>query len=200
MKNPVLDIPADYDKSTATKTQIRMWEKEVDIPVNKKDNLNTNIRKLFSLIMGQCTESLKAMLKVVPTFQAIEDYNDVMGFLCEINGVDFKFEAHENIQVSLWNMKISTVNTYQNHLDRVKYLDKVKSQVSISKQINSGIWYDPVTTEAEMKITKMKKQKRSRQKPPSNRYCPRNGKKKRTWKLHFSWEKINPTSLFAWTW
>ena len=66
--------------------------------------------------------------------------------------------------------------------------------------MNVGIWYDPVTTEAELKITKMIKQQRSRQWTPWNLHWTRSGQKKRTPQSHFSWEKIHPMSLFAWTW
>ena len=114
----MLDIPDDYDESTAPKTQIRTWEKEVGIHVKNKYQLNTNIRKLFYLIMGQCTEALKAKLRGLPTFQAIEYKNDVMGFLRTIKEVLSKFEEHKKQFLSLFNMKKRTVN----YLDPVQYL------------------------------------------------------------------------------
>ena len=49
-------------------------------------------------------------------------------------------------------------------------------QVEISKHMNAGAWYDPVTTEEELKITKMMKQKLSRQQPPWNCQWHMNGK------------------------
>ena len=36
----------------------------------------------------------------------------------------------------------------------MRNLEKENVQVSINKQINASIWYNPVTTEAELKITK----------------------------------------------
>ena len=116
----MLDIPANYDESTANKTQIRIREKEVDIHVNKKYLLNTNIGTLFSLIVVKWTESLKAKLRGLSTLQAIEYDNDAIGFLRAIIEVVFQFEAHENIHIYLWNMKNRTVNSYRNHLDPVK--------------------------------------------------------------------------------
>ena len=150
----MLDIPANYDESTANKTQIRIREKEVDIHVNKKYLLNTNIGTLFSLIVVKWTESLKAKLRGLSTLQAIEYDNDAIGFLRAIIEVVFQFEAHENIHISLWKTKNRTVNTYHNHLDHVNYLEKVKVQGSISEKMNAGVWCDPVTTEAALKICK----------------------------------------------
>ena len=54
-------------------------------------------------------------------------------------------------------MKNRTVNTHQNQLDPVQYLVKLKAQVLISDQMNAGIWYDPLTTESELNITKNNK-------------------------------------------
>ena len=69
---------ADYDKITSTKTQIMIWEKEVNISVQKKYQLNTNIGKLFSLIMGKYIESLKANLQGILTFQSIKYNNNAI--------------------------------------------------------------------------------------------------------------------------
>ena len=73
LNNTVLDILDSYDEWTATKTQIRIWENEVNINVKKKDRLNTNTGKLLSLIMGQCTEALKAKLRGLSTLQDIKE-------------------------------------------------------------------------------------------------------------------------------
>ena len=67
------------------------------------------------------------------------------------------------------------MNTYHNHLDPLEYLEKVKVKVSIKKQMNAGAWYDPVTTEEELKTTKMIKLQLSRQRPSWNWQWHRNG-------------------------
>ena len=72
--------------------------------------------------MGQCTEIFKAKLRGIPTFQSIEDDNNVIVFICGVKEAAFKLEAHRNTHVSLWNMKKRTVNMYHNHLDPVKLL------------------------------------------------------------------------------
>ena len=76
-----MELTDNYDESTDTKTHIRIQENKVDIHINNKDLLNTNIGKLFYLIMGKCTKSLKAKLQVLSKFQAIEYKNDTIVFL-----------------------------------------------------------------------------------------------------------------------
>ena len=77
----MLYIPANYYESIFTKTQIRIWEKDVDIHVNKTDRLDTNISKMFSLIILKFKEAFKDRLQALSTFQGIKDVNDAIGFL-----------------------------------------------------------------------------------------------------------------------
>ena len=74
----MLDILADYDVRNATKTQIRIWEREVNICVRKQYQLNTNIGKIFFIIMRLYLESLKANLRGLLTFQAIKYNNNAI--------------------------------------------------------------------------------------------------------------------------
>ena len=69
---------ADYDKITTTKNQIRIWENEVNICVQKKYQLNTNIGKIFFLIMGLYIKALKANLQGLLTFQSIKYNNNAI--------------------------------------------------------------------------------------------------------------------------
>ena len=58
----VLDIPVDPvypDESNLSKVVIRIWEREVDGYVRRKDTLDQNLRTLYSLIWGQCSPSMK---------------------------------------------------------------------------------------------------------------------------------------------
>jgi hypothetical protein len=54
--------PADDADAIGT----RIFEKKVDEYVKRKANHTDNIRKLFSLILGQCTKYLRAKLKSLP--------------------------------------------------------------------------------------------------------------------------------------
>ena len=89
--------------------------------------------------------------------------------------------------------------TYHNDLDLLEYLDRVNMQLSIKKHMSAGAWYDPVTTEEELKITKMIKQKTSRQRPPWNCQWHRNGQNIKHMTIALLMGEIHPTSLFAWT-
>ena len=150
LKNIVLGILKVYMDSV-NKTEIIILDKEVDLNVKNKHQLGNNIRKIFYLFMVQFTKSLKGKLRCLSTVQVIKGNTNSVWFLHTIKEVAFKFEVHENIYVSLWNINKRTANTYQNHSDLVQYLGKVKVQDSISLQIHARIWYDLVMTEVNLK-------------------------------------------------
>ena len=62
LKVPTLKQPDDL-KSTATATDRRIWEKRVDEYVKRESMLEDNINTLYSLVWGQCTDSLRARIE-----------------------------------------------------------------------------------------------------------------------------------------
>jgi hypothetical protein len=67
MTMPVLNMPSD-PPTTASRTVTRIWEKEVDKYVKRKMYLQENLKTLYSLVLGQCTDVVLAKLEAsVPT-------------------------------------------------------------------------------------------------------------------------------------
>ena len=55
LKKPELVEPTDPPEE-ASKTASKIWEKEIDAYVKKKDYIDENMMTLYSLIWGQCTD------------------------------------------------------------------------------------------------------------------------------------------------
>ena len=60
---------------------VRKWEKSIDGILKREDILETNMKTLFSLIFGQCTEVLRAKIESVPGFEDASDDADVLTLL-----------------------------------------------------------------------------------------------------------------------
>jgi hypothetical protein len=52
---PTLTPPADIDETTATNTEKAIWKKKIEIFVLEENN-----RAFYALVMGQCTEMMRA--------------------------------------------------------------------------------------------------------------------------------------------
>jgi hypothetical protein len=65
----------------------RIFEKEVDEYVKRKANHTENSRKLFSLILGQCAEYLRANLKALPEYLGTKEDFNVFNLIKAIKGI-----------------------------------------------------------------------------------------------------------------
>jgi hypothetical protein len=70
----------------------RIWEKEVDEYAKRKAKHEDNCRELFSLILGQRTDYLKAKLESFSSFPATKEDFDVFQLIKSVKGITFHFE------------------------------------------------------------------------------------------------------------
>jgi hypothetical protein len=63
--------------TNADAIDISIWEKDIDEYAKRKAKHGENFRKLFSLILGQCMDYLKATLESLSRFPAMKEDFDV---------------------------------------------------------------------------------------------------------------------------
>jgi hypothetical protein len=77
LKLPTLKLPAD-PVTGANASEKRVWEKRIDEYVKRKITLEENMKTLYTLIWGQCTDPMRARLESKTTHAAIyNDYNSL---------------------------------------------------------------------------------------------------------------------------
>jgi hypothetical protein len=74
-------------------TDKRIWEKEIDENVRRKTKLTANCEKLYSLIIGQCTEHMVSKLESLDDFKEIELALDVIKLMKAIKGISYQFDG-----------------------------------------------------------------------------------------------------------
>ena len=95
---------ADYPENGTT-TEKKLWEKRVDIALKKEQQLEDNIENLFSVVLGQCTPTMKAKLEGRADFDAMKTSFGVVDLFKAIRETTYKFEAHRNPYLSMYNAK-----------------------------------------------------------------------------------------------
>jgi hypothetical protein len=84
LKLPVFNYPSD-PVAKATEMEKRKWQKRVDSTVVKDDRVEEDKKKMYSLIWGQCTESLLcAKLEAVSGYTTMKDNYDTIDLLKSI--------------------------------------------------------------------------------------------------------------------
>ena len=66
--------------------------KKVDAYVKRDSILDENIQKVYSLMLGQCTELLKSKLKTTTDWTKVSTEFDLLGLMKTIRSVIFKFD------------------------------------------------------------------------------------------------------------
>jgi hypothetical protein len=87
------------------RTQVRIWEKQVDEHVKRGTMLTENLKTAYSLIYGQCSDAMRARLESRPDHLAIESAADSIRLLKNIRTVMFHFQLQHYNPLALHEAK-----------------------------------------------------------------------------------------------
>jgi hypothetical protein len=141
MAEPTFAEPTD-PVATATRTQVRIWEKQVDEHVKRGSMLTENLNTAYSLIYGQCSDAMRAKLESRPNHIAIEGAADSIGLLENIRTVMFQFQSQRYAPLALHEAKRCFYlfsqdrnttcqqyhETFKNNVDVIEYCGGVVSK------------------------------------------------------------------------
>jgi hypothetical protein len=131
--------PADVE-ATATATDKRLWEKEIDEYVRRKAKLTANCEKLYSLILGQCTEHMVSKLEYLDDFKEIERALDVITLMKAIKGIAYQFDGQTYEDDALHQaMKRFYLFNQHREMTNTKFLETFKTLVSVITECGSEI-------------------------------------------------------------
>jgi hypothetical protein len=104
MEDTTIDLPKDHEEK-ASKIIIRIWEKEVDLYVKRKETYDSNKCALLSVLWGQCSKAMQAKTKSDDNYETLDQNSNSLDRLKEIKGVSCKFENQQDIYLALDNVK-----------------------------------------------------------------------------------------------
>ncbi len=124
----------------ATKTQVRIWEKRVDEFVKKETHLEENIKTIYSLIFGQCTEAMRAKLESIANHQLIAVASDGIQLLKNIKTVIYNFQSQKYAPLALHESKKRFHGLSQDkHMMVTIYLERFQNSVEVIEHCRGTI-------------------------------------------------------------
>lgn len=87
-----IERPAD-PPDNAGRTDIRIWEKEVDEFVRRKSNLFENLKTIYSLVWGQCTEYMRQKIEATDDYEEMSEGFDSIMLLKTIKDIAYSFQG-----------------------------------------------------------------------------------------------------------
>jgi hypothetical protein len=77
---PVVTVPADPAEG-ASRSETRIWEKLIDEHVKRLTHLGENLKTLYSLVWGQCSDIMRQKVEAQDAFETISTTGDGLGLL-----------------------------------------------------------------------------------------------------------------------
>jgi hypothetical protein len=125
---PMFATPTDPPED-ASRTETRIWEKTVDEHVKQLSYLAENMKTLYSLVWGQCTEIMRQRLEAHELFAGVSSTGDGLGLLKLVKGVAFQFQSQKYLPHALHEAlkryyncaqgKYATTQVYLEHFQNV---------------------------------------------------------------------------------
>ena len=119
------------EQKSTDEVDIIIFNKQVDLYVKRADILESNLRKAYSLVWGQCTESMKNKLEALSTFAYFNGSYDVLTLVKEIRDITYKFEDQRYLPAALHQAKCKFYTFRQGSLSNADYFEKYKNLYEI---------------------------------------------------------------------
>jgi hypothetical protein len=140
MAEPIFTVPTD-PSATVMRTEVRIWEKQVDEHVKRGTMLAENLKTDYSLIYGQCSDAMRAKLESRENHLVIKAASDSIGLLENIRTVMFQFQSQRYAPLALHEAKYRFYlflqdrqamcqqyhKTFKNNIDVIEYCGGVVS-------------------------------------------------------------------------
>jgi hypothetical protein len=137
---PVPTEPAIIPPATArTTAQELIFKGQINEYIKREATLQENMQKAYYLILGQCTELLKAKLKQFNEWYRLSSTFDVLGLTRLIKSICFKFHEQKFLLVSLHQAKHSFYSLRQGTMTNADYLEKFTNLADIASSYGGDI-------------------------------------------------------------
>ena len=84
----VLDKPkkpsVDAGTGKMDETDEYIWKKEIDYYIKRKSQLDSNLRKAYSLVWGQCSDVMREKIETLADYKDMKDNCDVLRLLASM--------------------------------------------------------------------------------------------------------------------
>lgn len=150
-RKPSITKPVDVGKN-ASETDSLIWKKQVDEYVKRVILLGENIKSVYSLIFGQCTEALQAKLAGQQDSKKISEQGDVIALLQNIKATMFSFQGQKHDAHALSDARRHFYALRQDkHTSCQQYLETFQNSVDVITHCGGNIGPDDGLVDADLK-------------------------------------------------
>jgi hypothetical protein len=138
----VVTRPKEPDTTTTPMDEVdtRIFKKEADEYMKRQEKNSENRRTLFSLMLGQCSDYLKAKLSSLPIYSDIKESFDAPCLIKAIKQISYKLEEIMYHLLSLHDAKMRMFSLRQGKdVTNDKFLETFQTHVWVIEQFGGEI-------------------------------------------------------------
>jgi Reverse transcriptase (RNA-dependent DNA polymerase)/Zinc knuckle len=131
IKMPAIEMPAD-PAANASKGAVRLWEKELDEYAKRMSYLRENLKSVYAIVYGQCTDIVRQKIEALAEFENKAMACDGLWLLQAIKSITYNFESLKSPFQSLHESQRRLMNCTQGkHVTTQMYLEQFKNIVDV---------------------------------------------------------------------
>ena len=111
----------DIDMTTASEVEKAIFKEEIKAYVHRKQLLEENMKKGYSLVLGQCTDLMKTKLESSKKWEAMSTDYDLLALIDEIRKIIFKFKEQQYPPAAEYTAKKNFYTFSQGNLSNTEY-------------------------------------------------------------------------------
>jgi hypothetical protein len=133
----------------SSRTRERIWEKQIDEWVRRDAYMLENIKTIYSLVWGQCSDIMRQKLEALDSFEATSTAGDGIALLKSIKSLTFNFQSQKYLPHSIHETKrrfylfsqgkMSTVTYHEQFLNIVEVLHTIRASIGVEPGIQEMI-------------------------------------------------------------
>jgi hypothetical protein len=124
-------------------TEKRIWEKQVDEYVRKDSYLTENLKALYSLIWGQCTDVICARIEGLTEHENMSNEGDSIESLKAIKALVYNFQSQKYRPLAIHEGMRHYLIFQDKHVSCQVYLEKFQNCVDVLDHCGASIGQIP---------------------------------------------------------
>ena len=119
-----------------------IFNEQVKEYVKQTSRLQENIKRLWALVWGQCSDTIRTRLQALETYDNMHTASDGLQLLTAIKDLMFNVQEQKYVPLSIQLAKQQFFVLFQGHNTVGEYYDQFKNQTHILSHIGAGIGDD----------------------------------------------------------
>ena len=114
MKTSTISLPSELsDADKANTVKVRIFEKKIDAYVKREEQMEDNLKTLYSILWNQCSKQVKIQVKTADDYDARSESCDSLWLLKAIKGICYSFQDQKNKFIAIDKAKTAIYTFHQ---------------------------------------------------------------------------------------